>query len=101
MTEERITKLFKMGASQAVRLPPDIRFEGDKVYITRDDSSGDVILSAHPGARNWREFFDLVHAIDVPAGFMAERPMNAPPQARGVFDDVAKSGGPRKARCPR
>ena len=67
MTEERVAKLFKIGASQAVRLPPDIRFEGDKVYITRDDSSGDAVLSSIPVARNWREFFEFVHAIDVPA----------------------------------
>ena len=98
MAEPRIAKLFKNGASQAVRLPADFRFEGDEVYITRDESSGDVVLSSHPGARDWREFFDYVHAIDVPASFMAERPMNVPPKARGVFDDVGKSDRSRKAK---
>jgi virulence-associated protein VagC len=28
-------RLFKNGQSQAVRLPKDFRFEGEKVFITR------------------------------------------------------------------
>lgn len=88
MPETRIAKLFKNGASQAVRLPADFRFDGDEVYITRDEATGDVVLSTHPGAKVWNEFFDLIHSIDVPADFMAERPMNRPPQTCGVFDDA-------------
>lgn len=101
MAETRVAKLFKNGASQAVRLPADFRFEGSEVYITRDASTGDVVLSSHPGAKDWREFFDFVHAIDVPADFMAKRPMNLQPQARGVFDDAGKSvrsSEPRRRR---
>lgn len=90
MQETRTAKLFKNGASQAVRLPADFRFEGDEVYISRDEATGDVVLSTHPGAKVWNEFFELVRAIDIPADFMAERPMNRPPQARGVFDDADK-----------
>ena len=101
MTEPRVAKLFKNGASQAVRLPADFRFEANEVYITRDDATGDVVLSTHPGARDWREFFDFVHAIDVPASFMAERPMNSPPKAQGVFDESVKAGGARKAKRAR
>lgn len=37
MSEARRAKLFTNGASQAVRLPADFRFEGEEVYITRDD----------------------------------------------------------------
>lgn len=88
MPETRTAKLFKNGASQAVRLPADFRFDGDEVYITRDEATGDVVLSTHPGAKVWNEFFDLVRAIDIPADFMAERPMNQPPPARGIFDDA-------------
>ena len=91
MAETRVAKLFKNGASQAVRLPADFRFEGDEVYITRDEATGDVVLSTHPGARDWREFFDFIHAIEVPAGYMAQRPMNALAKARGVFDEPGKS----------
>jgi len=34
-------KLFKNGSSQAVRLPKEFRFEGDKVYVKR---VGDAVL---------------------------------------------------------
>lgn len=87
MIETRIAKLFKNGASQAVRLPVEFRFEGDEVYVTRDDATGDVVLSNRPGAKAWNAFFELLHTTGVPADFMAERPLNASPQAQGIFDD--------------
>jgi antitoxin VapB len=40
--------LFKYGRSQAVRLPAAFRFDGDEVFIRRDPTTGDVILSAKP-----------------------------------------------------
>lgn len=86
MQQTRIAKLFKNGASQAVRLPAEFRFEGDEVYATRDDRTGDVVLSSRPGAQSWAEFFDLMETISVPADFMAERPMNVPPQERDLFE---------------
>ena len=87
MIETRIAKLFKNGGSQAVRLPMGFRFEGEEVFVSRDDATGDVVLSTRPGARVWREFFELLHAVDVPDGFLAERPLNLVPPERGVFDD--------------
>lgn len=87
MTETRIAKLFKNGSSQAVRLPAEFRFEGDEVYVTRDEVTGDVVLSDRPGAKTWRDFFDLMRTIDVPDDFMADRPMNVPPRERTVFDE--------------
>jgi antitoxin VapB len=87
MTEIRTAKLFKNGASQAVRLPADFRFEGEEVYISRDARTGDVILSARPGARAWADFFELMKTIDVPADFMAERPMNTLPVERNIFGE--------------
>jgi antitoxin VapB len=89
MTETRIAKLFRNGASQAVRLPAEFRFEGDEVYVTRDDRTGDVVLSNHPGAKTWGDFFELMNSIDVPADFMAERPLNVLPQPRDPFGDDA------------
>jgi len=50
-------------------------------------ATGDVVLSKRPGAQVWNEFFALLHAIEVPADFMAERPMNKVPPERGIFDD--------------
>jgi antitoxin VapB len=88
MQETRTAKPFKNGASQAVRLPAEFRFEGTEVYATRDDQTGDVLLSARPGVRAWADFFALMRSVDVPADFMTERPMNVPPPAGGQFDDV-------------
>lgn len=87
MTETRVAKLFKNGASQAVRLPAEFRFEQGEVYITRDDVTGDVVLSNRPGAKTWNAFFELLQCLEVPADFMAERPLNVLSQERGLFDD--------------
>jgi len=91
MQETRTAKLFKNGSSQAVRLPAEFRFEHDEVYISRDESTGDVLLSSRPNMKTWDDFFEFVQRIDVPDDFMAERPMNVPPKDFGVFDDAAQS----------
>ncbi|MGS0741525.1 antitoxin [Glaciimonas sp. GG7] len=93
MIETRTAKLFKNGASQAVRLPMEFRFEGDEVYVTRDDATGDVVLSTRPGAKIWNAFFELLHDIPVPANFMAERPLNVLAQERGIFDEELPLSG--------
>lgn len=87
MMETRIAKLFKNGSSQAVRLPAEFRFEGSEVYLSRDNLTGDVILSSQPGTRMWGELFELLHSAEAPADFMSERPLNILPQEQGVFDD--------------
>jgi antitoxin VapB len=91
--ETRTAKLFKNGNSQAVRLPAEFRFCGEEVYVTRDDATGDLILSNRPGARTWRDFLDLLHSVDIPDDFMLDRPMNVLPLASGVFDGADGSGG--------
>ena len=87
MPETRVAKLFKNGASQAVRLPAEFRFEGNEVYATRDEQTGDVVLSTRPGARIWAEFFELRDSVDIPDEYMADRPMNQPPIARDLFKE--------------
>jgi antitoxin VapB len=87
MTETRIAKLFKNGASQAVRLPAEFRFEGTEVYATRDDRTGSVTLSTRPGVASWNDFFALRDTIDAPAEFMVERLMNISPTERNLFGD--------------
>jgi antitoxin VapB len=77
----RTAKLFRNGRSQAVRLPSDCRFEGSEVYIRRDLSTGDVILSRRPDS--WQDFFELMNTVDVPEAFPARR--DAPPQKRKLF----------------
>lgn len=90
MFEAHIAKLFKNGASQAVRLPAEFRFKGKQVYVSRDDRTGDVILSNRPGAKTWGDFFELMHTMNVPDDFMDARPLNVLPQERGIFDDERK-----------
>jgi antitoxin VapB len=75
-------KLFRNGRSQAVRLPAQYRFPGSEVYVRRDPSTGDVILSRRPDS--WRDFFDLMKTIDVPKDFLADR-QDTPPQKRKLF----------------
>lgn len=48
MPETRVLKLFRMGTGQIVRLPADFRFDGEAVYATRDERTGDVTLSSRP-----------------------------------------------------
>jgi antitoxin VapB len=85
MTQTRVAKLFKNGASQAVRLPVEFRFDGVEVFVTRDDVTGDLVLSDRPGAKVWRDFFEMMRSIDVPEEFMSDRPMNLPPRERNLF----------------
>jgi antitoxin VapB len=85
MSETRTAKLFKNGASQAVRLPAEFRFEGSEVYATRDETTGDVVLSSRPGEKVWAEFFDLLRKVEIPAEFMADRPLNRPPVEKHLF----------------
>lgn len=87
MPETRIAKLFKNGASQAVRLPAEFRFEGEEVYATRDETTGDVVLSSRPGAKTWGDFFEMLHAIEIPDDFMGDRPMNVIPSEQNVLRD--------------
>ncbi len=89
MHETKTAKLFKNGASQAVRLPADCRFEGTEVYVYRDPVTGDVTLSSQPGLHAWDRLFAELRTLDVPETFMAERPMNTPEPERGLFEDVA------------
>ncbi len=88
--EARVAKLFKNGASQAVRLPADFRFDGDEVYIAKNEVTGDVVLSSRPGVMAWHDFFHLLHTINVPDDFMVDRPMNHPPQERNLFEGKDK-----------
>jgi len=87
--ETRTAKLFKNGSSQAVRLPAEFRFEGREVYVTRDEATGDVVLSNHPGLKSWGNFLDSVPPFDDSPDFMAERPLNVSLQQQGVFDDTS------------
>ncbi len=51
-------KIFTTGRSQAVRLPLEFRFDVAEVFIRRDPSSGDVVLSRRP--TDWQGLLDAV-----------------------------------------
>lgn len=66
----RTAKLFTTGRSQAVRLPMEFRFEGTEVFIRRDPTTGDVVLSRRP--TSWDGLFALYGKTTVPDDFMGE-----------------------------
>jgi antitoxin VapB len=76
------------GASQAVRLPAEFRFEGTEIFATQNPDTGDVILSKRPGAAAWSDFFTFMRKVDVPQDFMTERPMNIPPVDKDLFTEA-------------
>lgn len=46
-----VAKIFQNGGSQAIRIPAELRFEGDEVFIRKDPVSGDLIVSGEqPGS---------------------------------------------------
>ena len=83
----KTAKLFSNGASQAVRLPQEFRFEGSEVYIWRDERSGTVVLSQHRPV-TWDDFHKLraEMADDDLRDFMAER-HQPPAQVRSPLED--------------
>jgi antitoxin VapB len=72
--QQTTAKLFATGGSQAVRLPAEFRFEDTtEVYIRRDESTGDVILSTRSPV-DWRSFMQLRQQLGpVPKDFLADR----------------------------
>lgn len=78
MKQTRVARLFRDGACQALRLPAEFGFEGGEVYATRDDDTGDVVLSSRLGADAWNEFFASLHCFSGPAGCGAATQADAP-----------------------
>jgi antitoxin VapB len=78
----KTAKLFITGRSQAVRLPLEFRFEGDEVFIRRDPTTGDVVLSRKPD--NWQGFLELAAQTAVPDDFMNDR-QDLPASEKDLF----------------
>ena len=85
----KTARLFNNGGSQAVRLPAEFRFDGEEVFVRRDERTGDVILSKKTGWSTWKEYLDLRdQAVGaVPEEFMADRPLNTPFTEKLLFGD--------------
>jgi antitoxin VapB len=65
---KQTAKLFMNGRSQAVRLPKEFRFKGDRVHIRRDEATGQVVLSQPKSnsRRTLQEWFDLFDSVEIP-----------------------------------
>ncbi len=82
MSETKTAKLFLNGRSQAVRLPRDFRFEGDKVRIRRV-GDGVLLEPVIPDIRKW--FAELDRFKPNPFMKKGDRQQPATP-GREVFD---------------
>ena len=82
MPDVQKAKVFMNGRSQAVRIPAEYRFKSGEVYIRRDPSSGEIILSEAP--TDWKKIFAALDAAGIPDDFLADRDLD-PPQEREPF----------------
>src|SRR3984893_12422565 len=80
MAKTGIAKLFRNGRSQAVRLPQEFRFEGDRVRIRRIDQ-GVLLESLITDAAEWFDELDRFN----PAPFMAKSRNHTAPPRREIF----------------
>src|SRR3990170_3784620 len=75
-------KLFKNGRSQAVRLPREFRFEGDRVRVRRA-GRGVLVEPMFTDVSAWFAELDRLG----PEPFMPEGRQQPPAPQRDVFDD--------------
>jgi antitoxin VapB len=73
-------KLFKNGRSQAVRLPKEFRFEGDRVFIKKVGNS--VVLI--PYQRPWQTLFESLDQFS--NDFMESREHPGPQEREHPFE---------------
>ena len=73
MAKSGVAKLFRNGRSQAVRLPQEFRFEGDRVRIRRTDQ-GVLLEPLISDAAKWFEELDRFN----PERFMVKDRRNQP-----------------------
>jgi antitoxin VapB len=75
MPKTDIAKLFQNGRSQAVRLPQEFRFEGDRVRVRR--IAAGVLLE--PIIQNPRDWFDQLDELNAEP-FPPRRDQPTPPK---------------------
>lgn len=66
-----IAKIFIDGDDQAVMLPEQYHFDTTEVWIRRDPTTGDIILSPRP--MDWEGFFALRDLAEIPEDFLCDR----------------------------
>lgn len=77
-------KIFKSGNSQAVRLPKAFRFDGDEVWLHKDEVTGVVTVTPKNTRSDLNYLFQLIESAEVPNAFMTERD-NEPGEFRDIF----------------
>ncbi len=83
MPDVRFAKLFQNGRSQAVRLPREFRFEGDRVRVRRA-GRGVLLEPLITDVDAW--FAELDRLSDGLGPFMPEGRRQLPTPVRDVFD---------------
>lgn len=73
-------KLFRNGRSQAVRLPKEFRFEGEKVYVKRMGNA--VVLL--PYKEPWRVLFESLNRFS--DDYMEERGQPVGQERESLFE---------------
>jgi antitoxin VapB len=81
MAKTGIAKLFRNGRSQAVRLPQEFRFEGDRVRIQHIDQ-GVLLESLIPDAAKWFDELDRFNSEP----FVAKRRNQPVTPRREIFE---------------
>lgn len=75
----KITKVFKSGNSQAVRLPKEFQFDVDEVEIFKQGNH----LIIRKISKNLKEAFELLGKL--PKDFFSDGRKDPPPQKRDSF----------------
>ncbi len=78
MPKSKVAKLFKNGRSQAVRLPKEFRFEGDRVRVRRVKEG--VLLE--PMLADVRKWFAELDRLRAGGSFPARAKQRKPPVRR-------------------
>ena len=66
-------KVFHSGHSQAVRLPKAFRLVGDEVWISKNETTGEIILTPKKATSEIDALFELIAPAEIPEAFLAER----------------------------
>jgi antitoxin VapB len=73
---KQTAKVFMTGRSQAVRIPAEFRFNSKEVFIRRDETTGEVILSSRP---SWKAILAQIDPADIPEDFLNPEERNQQP----------------------
>jgi antitoxin VapB len=78
MVQSKVAKLFRNGRSQAVRLPKEFRFEGDRVRVRQVDEG--VLLE--PVISDVRKWFAELDQLNTEPFFAGDRNQPKAPRRR-------------------